>query len=392
MKAFSAIQRILFSLMLVHFTMFAYSQSEKDAPEAFVDVNSILDTLDMSTTYRITLINDSSFLGKIVDRESDQVMIQSSNDDPLPIQIENLKNIEQMDNSSLNIIELLLNISVAIIMLGMGLSLTIADFIRIKEEPKAVALGLVNQLILLPLIGFGLVLALGLEGQYAVGLMLIAACPGGATSNLISNLAKGDIGLSVTLTAFSSVITVLTIPFIVNFALVQFMDSNTVVLLPYAQIFVKILLITVVPVALGMFIRAHAEAFAMKMENPVKIASVVLMTSIIIGAVAINFDKLSTALPIIGPAVVSLNIITMLLGFFSGKLLRLNIKQQVSISIECGIQNGSLALAIVGMALTQYKELALVPATYGVLMFAIGGIFAGYYARLVTKSEQQENA
>ena len=277
-------------------------------------------------------------------------------------------------------------------MLGMGLSLTIADFIRIKEEPKAVALGLVNQLILLPLIGFGLVLALGLEGQYAVGLMLIAACPGGATSNLISNLAKGDIGLSVTLTAFSSVITVLTIPFIVNFALVQFMDSNTVVLLPYAQIFVKILLITVVPVALGMFIRAHAEAFAMKMENPVKIASVVLMTSIIIGAVAINFDKLSTALPIIGPAVVSLNIITMLLGFFSGKLLRLNIKQQVSISIECGIQNGSLALAIVGMALTQYKELALVPATYGVLMFAIGGIFAGYYARLVTKSEQQENA
>ena len=288
----------------------------------------------------------------------------------------------------LNIIEFSLNISVAIIMLGMGLSLTLADFRRIKEEPKSVALGLFNQLIMLPLIGLGLIMLLGLEGQYAVGLMLIAACPGGATSNLISNLAKGDIGLSVTLTAFSSIITVITIPFIVNFALLKFMSSDTVVQIPYAQIFLKILLITVVPVAVGMLVRAKKEAFAIRMENPVKIASVILMTGIIVGAVIVNRDQLATALPIIGPAVIGLNIITMLLGFFSGKLLKLKLKQQISISIECGIQNGSLALAIVGMALTQYKELALVPATYGVLMFGIGGLFAGYFARMVTKKEQ----
>jgi len=292
----------------------------------------------------------------------------------------------------LNIIELSLNISVAIIMLGMGLSLTIADFKRIKEDPKSVLLGLFNQLIMLPLIGLGLIFTLGLQGEYAVGLMLIAACPGGATSNLISNLAKGDIGLSVTLTAFSSVITVVTIPFIVNFALLKFMSSETIIQLPYLQIFMKILLITVVPVALGMFIRAHREAFAIRMENPVKVASVLLMTAIIIGAVAVNRDQLSTALPQIGPAVIGLNLLTMFLGFFSGKLLALNLKQQVSISIECGIQNGSLALAIVGMALTQYKELALVPATYGVLMFAIGGLFAGYYSRMVTKNELKTSA
>jgi len=292
----------------------------------------------------------------------------------------------------LNIIELSLNISVAIIMLGMGLSLTIADFKRIKEDPKSVLLGLFNQLIMLPLIGLGLIFALELQGEYAVGLMLIAACPGGATSNLISNLAKGDIGLSVTLTAFSSVITVVTIPFIVNFALLKFMSSDTIIQLPYLQIFLKILLITVVPVALGMFIRAHREAFAIRMENPVKVASVLLMTAIIIGAVAVNRDQLSTALPQIGPAVIGLNLLTMFLGFFSGKLLALNLKQQVSISIECGIQNGSLALAIVGMALTQYKELALVPATYGVLMFAIGGLFAGYYSRMVTKNELKTSA
>ena len=185
----------------------------------------------------------------------------------------------------LNVIEFSLNISVAIIMLGMGLSLTIADFIRIKDDPKSVFIGLFNQLILLPLIGLGLIFLLGLKEEYAVGLMLIAACPGGATSNLISNLAKGDIGLSVTLTAFSSVITVATIPLIVNFALIEFMSNDTIIQLPYTTIFFKILLITVVPVALGMVVRYYKKNFAIRMENPVKIASVVLMTAIIIGAV-----------------------------------------------------------------------------------------------------------
>ncbi|HIE72782.1 MAG TPA: hypothetical protein EYQ06_00645 [Flavobacteriales bacterium] len=121
------------------------------------------------------------------------------------------------------------------------------------------------------------------------------------------------------------------------------------------------------------------------MKNPVKIASVILMATIIIGAVAINKEKLISALPIVGPSVIGLNICTMLLGFFSGKLLRLNLKQRISISLECGIQNASLALAVIGMALTQYKEIALVPATYGILMFVLGGVFAAYYSRLVTK-------
>lgn len=288
----------------------------------------------------------------------------------------------------LNIIEFSLNISVAIIMLGMGLSLTVADFKRIKEKPRSVFMGLVNQLVLLPIIGYGLILALGLTGEYAVGLMLIAACPGGATSNLISNLAKGDVGLSVTLTACSSLITVVTIPFIVDFALNQFMSTDTVIQLPYVSIFLKILLIMIVPITIGMFIRIKKKAFAIRMENPVKIASVVLMSAIIIGAVTINRDQLATALPVIGPAVIGLNTLTMLLGFFSAKLMNLNLRQSISISIECGIQNASLALAVVGMALAQYTELALVPATYGVLMFGIGGLFAGYYARIVTKSKK----
>ncbi|HIN40386.1 MAG TPA: bile acid:sodium symporter family protein [Flavobacteriales bacterium] len=281
-------------------------------------------------------------------------------------------------------IEFLLNTSVAIIMLGMGLSLTIEDFKRIKEEPKSVFVGLFNQLLLLPLIAIVLIFLLRLKGEYAVGLMLVAACPGGATSNLISNLAKGDIGLSITLTALSSIITVATIPFIINFALIKFMSTDEAIQLPYLTIFLKILLITIIPVVLGMITRAKCESFAIGMKRPVKIASVLLMAAIIIGAVATNKEQLTTALPIIGPAVIGLNILTMLLGFFSGKFLHLDLKQRISISIECGIQNASLALAVVGMALSQYKELALVPATYGVLMFVFGGLFAAYFARLVT--------
>jgi len=282
-------------------------------------------------------------------------------------------------------IEFLLNTSVAIIMLGMGLSLTIEDFKRIKEEPKAVFTGLLNQLILLPLIALSIVSILGLTGEYAVGLILVSACPGGATSNLISNLAKGDVGLSVTLTAISSLVTVVSIPFIVNYAIFRYMATEMVIQLPYLSIFLKILLITVIPIILGMTIRAKYVLFAESMKKPVKIASVILMTTIIIGAVAINREILTTALPKIGPAVVVLNILTMLLGFLSGKLLKLQLKQRVSISIECGIQNASLALAIIGMALSEYKELAVVPATYGILMFGIGGFVAAYFSKLVAK-------
>ena len=164
-------------------------------------------------------------------------------------------------------------------MLGMGLSLTIGDFKRIKEDPKGVFIGLFNQLILLPIIGYLIVVALQLKAELAVGVMLIAACPGGATSNLISNLAKGDIGLSVTLTAFSSMITVFTIPLIVNFAFLQFMDTDETVTLSFWDTFIKMVLITVVPVSIGMFARTRSEKFANKMERPVKIVSVILLAS-----------------------------------------------------------------------------------------------------------------
>lgn len=285
-------------------------------------------------------------------------------------------------------VQFYLSISIAIIMLGMGLSLTIADFVRITKAPRGVFVGLFNQLILLPLIGLALVFLLGLRNEYAVGLMLIAACPGGATSNLISNLAKGDLGLSITMTAFSSVITVFTIPLIVNYSLGHFMSTKGNVVLEFWPTFSKMFMVTIVPVTIGMLIRRRSIAFADKMEKPVKIASVILMAAIIIGAVLANKDKLSSAFTDVGPAIVLLNALTMLLGFFSGKLLRLDLRQRVSISIECGIQNGSLALFVASLgALAAFPTILLVPAIYGTLMFLTGGIFATVYERMVNKSE-----
>ncbi|NQY68679.1 MAG: bile acid:sodium symporter family protein [Flavobacteriales bacterium] len=282
-----------------------------------------------------------------------------------------------------------LNVAIAIIMVGMGLSLTIKDFIRMKDNPKSILIGLTNQLILLPILGLSLVYILGMKEEYAVGLMLIAACPGGATSNLISNLAKGDIGLSVSLTAFSSLITVFTIPLIVNFSLGYFMQSQGDISLPFLPTFLKMILIVVIPVSIGMLVRSKKESFANKMENPVKIISAVFMALIIVGAVLANKDKLAVALPIVGPGVIGLNVLCMLLGLFSGKLFQLNLRQRVSISIESGIQNATLAMAVGTMgALIAYPEIILGPAIYGVLMFFTGGIAATIYAKLVNRESE----
>ena len=169
-----------------------------------------------------------------------------------------------MDSTS----AIILGISLAIIMLGMGLSLVADDFKRIFLQPKAIIIGLVNQLILLPIIAFILVLLIPLQPEIAVGVMILAACPGGPTSNLISHLAKADTALSVTLTAFSSFITILTIPFIINFSLEQFLNESNMIQLNILDTFQKILIIIIIPVTIGMIIRKHKESFALKMEKP----------------------------------------------------------------------------------------------------------------------------
>jgi BASS family bile acid:Na+ symporter len=270
--------------------------------------------------------------------------------------------------------------SLFIIMIGMGLSLTVEDFRRVVRFPKAVAIGLVNQLLLLPVIGWGLCYAFGLPPMLAVGLLLIAACPGGATSNLISYVSKGDIALSVTLTAISSTLTIFTIPLIVGWGMGHFLGESRPLELPVLKTMIQIFGITALPVSIGMLVRARSLAFAERMEGPMRIASTVIFVLIVAGIVISSWDTLLEALPVLGPATFTLNLITMLLGWGVAQLFGLNLAQRITIAIESGIQNGTLAI-VVASSILLLPEMSLPAAIYSIAMFLSGGLMMWWFGR-----------
>ena len=277
-----------------------------------------------------------------------------------------------MDNASTYI----LAGALIIIMLGMGLSLKVEDFKRIVLYPKGIFIGLTNQLIFLPVIGFLIATLLPMQPEIAVGVMILAACPGGPTSNLISFMAKGNLALSVSLTALSSVITIFTIPFIVVFASEYFVGAEEVVQLNIVQTIVQIFVIVVIPIAIGMLIRSAKPEFANKMGKPVRIASGVVLALIIIGLVIKERANFVAYLKQAGVATFLLNVLTMALGYASARLFKLPKTSAISISIESGIQNGTLAITI-AIVMLQNTSYAIAPAVYSLLMFITGG-FAIY--------------
>ncbi len=267
-----------------------------------------------------------------------------------------------------------LPISLGIIMLGMGMTLILADFTRIIKYPKAILVGLTNQLIFLPIIGFSLAIAFDLSPIMAVGLMILASCPGGPTSNLITQVSKGNIALSVTLTAIASMLSILTIPFILSYALDYFnTGTNVTIELPILATILQIMVITVIPITLGMLIRKHKTAFAIRMERPMRIASTVIFILVFLAVIAANFEIIGRAMKEVGLATLLLNIITMGLGYLTAKLFKLNLKSAISITIESGIQNGTLALVIATTILNNI-EMGIPTASYAIWMFATGGI------------------
>lgn len=265
-----------------------------------------------------------------------------------------------------------LPLALAFIMLGMGLSLTVKDFKNIFIYPKAMVLGLVNQLILLPLIGFALVMLFGLSGALAVGVMILAACPGGPTSNLVTHLSRGDIALSISLTAVSSFITILTIPLIVNFAIHQFGEEGSVAL-PVLQTIMQITGVTLIPVSIGMFLKKRLPVMALKADKPVRIASAVFFTLIIFAAILKERDLLVEYFILTGPITLILNILTLVTGFILASILLLPKRQRLTIAIESGIQNGTLGIMI-AVTLLQNSQMAIPIAIYSLLMFVTAAL------------------
>ena len=262
--------------------------------------------------------------------------------------------------------------SLFIIMLGLGLSLQIADFKRIISYPKAVFIGLTNQLIILPLLGFGIASGFNLGPELAVGLMILAACPGGVTSNLFSHLANADTALSVSLTAISSIVSIITIPLIINFGLIQFMDQGQKIQLPILQTIAQIMVITIIPITLGMLIRKMKPELAQKAEKAVKVASAIILFVIVLGIIWNEKENLPSYFKQVGIAVVMLNIISMMIGFYSSKVGKLSLPQSITIALESGLQNGTLGI-VIALSILANTEMSIPAAVYSLLMFITGG-------------------
>ncbi|MCL6268213.1 bile acid:sodium symporter family protein [Flagellimonas myxillae] len=266
-----------------------------------------------------------------------------------------------------------LPLSLAIIMLGMGMTLVPADFARIIKYPKAILIGLTNQFIILPIIGFLLAIAFDLNPVMAVGLLILATCPGGPTSNLITQVCKGNIALSVTLTATASILSIVTIPFILSYAIAYFGgDASVKIELPIMDTILQIMVITVIPISIGMIIRHYKTEFAIRMEKPMRIASTVIFILVFLAVLAANANIIGKAMKEVGLVTLLLNITTMGIGYLTARLFRLNLKNAISITIESGIQNGTLAFVIATSILNNI-EMGIPTGAYAIWMFVTGG-------------------
>lgn len=263
---------------------------------------------------------------------------------------------------------IILAISLIIIMFGMGLSLTIADFKRVLTFPKAIIIGLVCQILILPIIGYLIATGMNLSPTTAIGVMLLAACPGGPTSNMLTYLAKGDLALSVSLTAVASILTIFTIPLIVGFAIESFLNEGQSVAVDAATMVKQLFVIVLIPVSIGMLVKAKFPNFAAKMERPVKIASAIIFILVVIGITISIKDVFMDYLGEAGLPAILLNVSTMTIGLIMAIAFKLSRPQAISISIETGIQNGTLAITLATIALNN-AEYSIVPAVYGLLMY-----------------------
>ncbi|MCC7524040.1 MAG: bile acid:sodium symporter family protein, partial [Chitinophagaceae bacterium] len=253
--------------------------------------------------------------------------------------------------------------------------------------PKAIFIGSFTQLILLPVLGFAIAaLLLKDSPELAIGLIILAMCPGGPTSNLLTHLANGDTALCISLTAISSIVKIFTIPIMVNIAILHYMGVTSEFHLDVLSSIIKIVTITIVPAAIGMLVKAWAEGFAQRAQKPVKIMSAVFLVLVIIAAIYQERGTIVQSMIIAGPASLLLNISGMLLGYYIPRFFKLPLAQQITISIETSIQNGTLAIAIASSPLMLGNATMAIPAVvYSLIMFVTAGVFISLINRMRPK-------
>ncbi|MET9207204.1 bile acid:sodium symporter family protein [Streptomyces bacillaris] len=278
-----------------------------------------------------------------------------------------------------------LPIALAIIMFGLGLSLTVDDFRRVTRSPRAVVVALVLQVLVLPLIAFGLVKLFDLDPLLAVGVMLLAASPGGTTANLFSHLFRGDVALNITLTAINSVLAAITIPIITNLAIDHF-DAQGDLGLQLGKV-VQVIAIVLIPVAIGMAVRQRSADFAARADRPVRIFSVLVLVIVSVGALLGERENLADYMQQVGLVTGIFCLASLTLGYAGARLLRLDKRQAIASSMEVGIHNTTVALTI-ALSVLDSTEVAIPSAVYSVLMYVLAAAFGYLITRRHTDTEK----
>ncbi len=268
----------------------------------------------------------------------------------------------------------ILAIALAFIMFALGLGLTGNDFLRVKNQPKDFFVGFISQIILLPVTAFVLVIIWPISPELAIGVMIIAAAPGGVTSNILTSLARGDVALSISLTAIISLLSVITVPIIIVKSLGFFGLENVAQNISLTSMAITMFVIVTVPVILGMIFRRFAANAAIKFEPIAKNISIVLFIIVLLGVILKHKDNIVPYFIDAGPITLVLNVIMMVVAFYVAKLFGTGTAQKKCIAIECGLQNGTLAI-FVGETFFNAEAFIIPAAIYSLIMYVTSLIF-----------------
>ena len=281
------------------------------------------------------------------------------------------------------IIDIFLPLSLVFIMFTLGLGLTVSDFTNIFREPKAFGVGILNQMIILPIVAFIIVSFFELKEEMAVGMMILACCPGGVTSNMITKLAKGDTALSISYTAVMSIATVITLPLITGFSIAHFMGADA----PQMNILslgITMCLITALPVGLGLLLNIKYKRFSESFEPKASKISTVLFMVIVVGALASEWNAFIANVATLGPSIIILILTMLFVGYNSAQWLKMSSKRAVTIAIESGIQNATIGITVGNIIMNQntgLSPLSLPSGVYGILMYLVCLPFVYWYVR-----------
>lgn len=274
----------------------------------------------------------------------------------------------------------ILPLAIAIIMVTLGMTLTVADFRRIATQPKPVIIGLFCQMLLLPLLGFAVAGIFALPAIYAISLVLLAVSPDGATSNLIIHAGDGDRALGITLTAITNMLAWLTIPVGLGIAYSVYGTGTLDIEFPIADTMIQVAVITLLPTLLGMGIRQWKPEFAENSKRWSKTFATVFLFLVIIALVIQNWDVIVRDGPRFAPAFILLNVTSLVIGYFVPKLLKVDFVQSMTIAIETGLQNSTVSITV-AMTLLNNNEMAIIPGLYAIWMYVTGFALAFWMSR-----------